>query len=245
MALIDYTVTVDVGAKVVGQGILQESVTPNSPLGTKLSLNDGRDFIYCKNGGTALTTGLIVSTPAWVSTEANLATDNDTGGLGTTDVLITTGSTVSADTYAEGYVSVDTSTGAGTFYKIKTHPTLESAEGTFTLYDPIVVAWGDSTTVSLVKNPYNGVILSVASGGTETGAQIGVPLIPVTASYFFWAQTRGICNLFDTGNLAIGVPAMRSTTAGATIIADSTFPEIAVRIHDGVTTEYRPSMLYL
>ena len=245
MALIDYTVTVDVGAKVVGQGILQESVTPNSPLGTKLSLNDGRDFIYCKNGGTALAAGKIVSTPAWVSTEANLATDNDTGGLGTTSVLITTGSTVAANTYKEGYVSVDTSTGAGTSNKIKSHPTLVSAEGVFELYDPIVVAWGNSTTVSLVKNPYNGVIVSVASGGTETGAQVGAPLIPVTASYFFWAQTRGICNILDEGNLAIGVPGMRGTVAGAMVAADSTFPEVAAHVHTGVDTEYRPSMLYL
>lgn len=243
MALDDYIATHPAGGQVVGQGILQESATPNSPLGKRLVLGDGREFIYCKNSSTALDPGKLVQSPAWVSTEVNLATDNDTGGLGTTSVLITTGSTVAADTYAEGFVFIDTSTGAGSALKIKSHPTLASAEGAFVLYDPVPVAWGDSTTVSLVKCPYKEVVVAIDTSGTETGSPVGVPLIPVSASYYFWAQTKGVSVVWIEGTVAVGVPLMQGSTAGAVAAGDSTMAELGTQMNSSTSTEYTGIML--
>ena len=241
MALDDYKVTTDV-ERIVGQGILQESELQNSPLGSELSLNDGRKFRYCKNGSSsALTAGLIVESPAWVSTETAL--DVNTAVKGDTALYITTGSTVSANTYQDGFVIVEDDTGEGQMLKIKSHPAADSAEGKFELWDPVRVDFAAATTVGLVKNRFDGVILAVASGSTKTGTEVGVPLIPVTESYYFWAQFKGLCNVLDEGNVAIGAPKMRGTVAGALVVADSSFKESATAHHTGVDTEYRPVML--
>ena len=252
MALDDYVVTPDV-ERAVGQGILQESADKNCELGTELVLNDGRKFRYCLNGSGTLAAGKICDSRTWVanagagSAEANDAVN--TAAAGATKVTVTTTGIVIANEYADGYLAVVDGSGAtaggeGQILKIKSHPAATAgATCVITLYDPIRAAFHADATVSLVHNPYSGVVISVASGGTEVGTEVGVPLIPVTAAYFFWAQFKGLSNVLIDGTPAIGTPLMRGSVAGSLALADSSFKEVATMHHTGVNTEYRPVIL--
>jgi len=240
MALDDYTVTTDV-ERAVGQGILQESEFINSPLGSELSLNDGRKFRYCKNGAVALAAGKLASSPAWVSTETALAVN--TAAKGDMVLLITTGSAVLEDAYKDGFVFVEAGTGAGQILKISANEAASTAEGRFDLYDPVRVAFAAGDTVGLVYNRFSGTIATVDTDGTETETPVGVPLIPVSIGYYYWAQFAGLCNVLCDGTPAIGTPLMRGAVAGALALATSAFKEIATVHHTSVDTEYRPVIL--
>ncbi len=240
MALDDYRVTTDV-ERAVGQGIYQESEFQNSPLGSELVLNDGRKFRYCKNGSVALAAGKLTSSPAWVSTETALGVN--TASKGDTVLLITTGSTVTANQYAGGFVFTEDDTGEGQMLKIKSHAAADSAEGRFVLWDPVRVAFGADTTVGLVYNRFDGTLVTVDTDNTETETPVGVPLIPVTGSYYYWAQYKGLCNVLNDGTMAIGEPLMRGAVTGALAVATSAFKEIATMHHTAEDTEYRPVIL--
>lgn len=242
MALTDYVPTSNASGTVAGQGILQESETATTPLGTKLTLNDGRVFVYCQ-AGEALAALEVAATPGYVSTEENLAIT--TASKGDLELSITVGSTIasSANLYAGGYVIIDDDTGEGQILKIRSHPTFASAAIVFKMYDPLRVDLGADATVTLVKNPHKAVIQQIASGGTELGVAIGVPLIIVQDAYFFWAQTRGICGVLNDANIAIGAPCMRGSVAGSLATHDSSFKDLGGAHHSGVDTEYSAVML--
>ncbi len=242
ISVTDYVPTPSSGGKFAGQGILQESETAITPVGTRMILNDGRCFVYCQNGSsTALAAGKVVQQPAWDS--ATTALDATTASKGDSVLNITTASGVTADEYADGYVMVEDDTGEGQVLKIKTHPAASSTSGLFTLYDPLRVAFAAATTVALVRNPFTGVVILEESDQTETGVAVGVPLIRIQASYFFWAQYKGVCNVLIQGTPAIGTGIGRGTDDGSLAQADSTFTEIGTVIHTGVNGEYRPIML--
>ena len=246
MPLDDYIVVHDT-ERAAGQGILQESASKNSELGTELVLNDGRKFRYCLNDSSiALEAGQVVQSRGWVSTHESLATAN--AAKGANQVTITNGITnaITANQYTDGYLCIEITGGDEvSIYKIKSHPAaIASATCVITLYDPLRVALTSATT-TLTANPYTGTVVNVASGGTETHAEVGVPLIPVTASYFYWAQFKGLCNVLIDGTPAIGSSLMRGSVAGslAVVGASGTFKPIATAHHTGVNTEYRPVIL--
>ena len=244
MALTDYVVTPD-AERAVGQGILQESESKNCELGTELVLNDGRKFRYCLNGAGAVNGGVVCESPAWATDHESLATN--TAPLGAYQVTVTNGAStaLTADMYTDGFLCVETVGGAEAgIYKIKSHPAaLANATCVITLYDPLRVVFAASTTATLMKNRYSDTIITVASGSTETGVEVGVPIIPVTAAYFYWAQFKGPCNVLIDGTPAIGTPLMRGSVAGSLALADSSFKEVATMAHTGVTAEMRPVIL--
>lgn len=241
MALDDYQVVTQT-ERAVGQGILQESQSKNSPLGTRLALNDGRIFRYALNSsaGTALLPAQLVQSPANLSTEINLNDDARIPAKGDTSITLITGSSIAADLFADGYIYTDDDTGEGQFYKIKSHPAADSASCVFTLYDSVRTACAAATTYGLQKNPYNLTIIQVASGSTQTGRTVGVPLIPVTASYFYWLQTWGDGLGWVTTTEAVGIGLMNGTTAGKLAAADATLPTLgSMSAHIGIAAEYK------
>ena len=244
MPLNDYVVTHDTERAVV-QGILQESTDKNAELGTELVLNDGRKFRYCLNGSGTLAAGKVVQSAGWASDHESLATNTAAKGAGTVTVTNGASTALTENMYTDGYLCVETSGGSEvSIYKIKSHPAADvNASCVITLYDALRVVFAGGTTATLTKNPYSAVVDNVASGGTETNAEVGVPLIPVTAAYFFWAQFKGLCNVLIDGTPAIGTPLMRGSVAGSLALADSSFKEVGSMHHTGVNTEYRPVIL--
>ena len=169
--------------QVSGQGIYDESSTQKYEVGTRLALGDGRVFYYCKNGAVTLSVGRPVQSPVnrtHVDDISNASAGDDYVTLASAAAAISDGD------FDNGYMIVHD---VGHMYKIRHSPTIAAGgSGLIYLYDPVGFATS-TNDVTLFKNPCNGVI-ALADAAAFV---IGVPLIAVTASYYFWCQTWGPC----------------------------------------------------
>ena len=113
-------------------------------------------------------------------------------GVGDKTITITTQSEWTADQFKDGWLVIEDSTAdvQGTLRKIKSHPAAGSAASVVvTLYDAFVIAATAGTDlVSLLKNPYNGVL---ENNQTTDGPLLGLPPMTITSAYYFWLQVRG------------------------------------------------------
>src|SRR3990167_8084186 len=126
-------------------------------------------------------------------------------------------------------------------YRIKSHPAATSSVVTFTLYDPIKVAFTATTQIDVVHNPYNGVITWPA---TQTGAPVGVAVIANTIDYFGWIQTGGVAAVLNTGGVAVGANVAASTgSASAVETATAALPTLGYALTGGASGEV--SAIYL
>jgi hypothetical protein len=180
-----------------------DSVTPfeehsaqKFPLGTRLDYGD-RSYRYCLADSTAIATGKLCQSGI---IEANGdVTDMavDTPAVGATSMEVTNGSntTIAADEFAEGWLHVNDGTGEGYAYRVKGNDAMStSTAGTVFLYDSVRVALVAASTVSLTHSKYYGLIIHPSP---PTAQIVGVTNIAVTASYYFWAQTKGPCAVLD------------------------------------------------
>lgn len=224
-------------------GIYNESVDPLYPVGHTMEFEDGRVFVYCKNAGTALTPGKLISASDPVANHKNITVAATIAADATNQVTLDIGATaVAANEYDEGWLYINDATGEGTCLKIRSHGTSSggSEEVTFTLYDKFPVALTvDVSQATLVRNLYHSVVLAPTTKETTV---VGVPLIDVTASYYFWAQCKGPAPVLASGAVTKGVAVIASDdVAGA--VEDHNSTEILFQVVgssvDAITdTEY-------
>ena len=174
------------------QGLYQESAAKKHRLGTLRQLDDGRMFVYCKAGGTALGAGLL-NTYLGAGTNEQTVTVAHAKG---TKIVTVTEAGCTLNLYQDGYLVVTAGAGIGEMYKIRGNSPAGDPSGDlvqFHLYDGLRTAWSASTTdVTVYESPYAGQVVN------PTDAQqfpIGVATFPVTALYYFWAQVRGFAAL--------------------------------------------------
>jgi len=207
-----------------GDEKVAQSTTFGPPLGARMILPDGREFVHVL-AGTVLSIGVPVVgklLAGLAGSTVNLAVPTDRA-IGATILTITmpAGTTVASvvDQYAGGYLSVSDSTGAGYVYKIKSSGTAAAAStATFTLEpsDPLKVALANgSSTVSLRENGFYKVLDRGAGTGT-VNIPAGVPQIAVSAGFYCWLQRRGEATLLSAGTIVeTGRPfACATTVAG-------------------------------
>lgn len=176
---------------------LDTSSIPKAPLGTIGFSTDGRRFRYAKAGTTGLTQGQLQIMADTDSAHDDLAVN--TFSIGDMTLTVTLGaSAVSDNEYDDGYAVINDGTGEGTLYRIDSVPASAGSEAvTVVLKDAVVKAAAAATTVTLIRNPYYGILVS---DGTQTDTALGVPITDVTASYYCWICVEGICPvLADTG----------------------------------------------
>ena len=83
--------------------------------------------------------------------------------------------------------------------------------------DPIQVALTTSSKVTLIKNPFNGVIQSPAN--TLTGSVVGAAVYPIAAGEWGWIQTGGTCGVLTGGTPAVGAAVVvPGDTAGEVVV---------------------------
>lgn len=199
--------------------------TPTSdqkyPLGLELDMNDatGRMFRYLKNGSTALGKSKVVQTPAHdaESIASTIQTGNAAYGATadavTFDVVVATGSGITANSLRDGWLIIsDGGTAMGDMYLIKENKWATSdTRLTVTISDEggLRNAIAATDDVSLVPTKYKDVIVTTE---VPAGGPVGVPLVAVTANYYFWGQFRGYCPVFtdDTDTIVVGDPVMLS-----------------------------------
>lgn len=198
----------------VKMGLYETSSTlpDGGKIGMRLPLIDGRVFHLAKAGTSNLLVGKMGQGAAPEAQHLKCAVAA-AAAIGDMRVSVTLGSVAAAaNLYAEGSLHIDTGTGLGTGYKVSDHLAIVlSTAGYFNLYDPIAVALDTSSYATLCKNRWDGAV--VAPNGGLTQKAVGVPLVPVTASYYYWAQTWGPCPLLTQGTVVIGQPVGLGGTA--------------------------------
>lgn len=216
----------------------------DSLCGVRFNTNDGRQVVMVRNGGTeisavAISAGLLVQAPAEITTWNNLAITVPTATpatAGTYQILVTNaGTKLNVNEYANGYLLVSAGTGIGQTLQIASHQAA-AASATFvlTLQDPIQVTLDATSTVSLIRNPYIGVVVS-ATG--LTGAVVGASFYAIgagTAStydatsgalttqgqpVYAFVGCHGIWGVRAdaTSTPAVGLPASASTTTAGDV----------------------------
>ena len=228
------------------QQLFSSDATQRHPLGTKAVTTDGRVFRYVKNGGTAMATGKMQQAPAQ-DTENDQLTPA-AAAIGATSITVTIGTSAAAlNAFAGGWAVIDTTPGQGFSYPIIGHAAISaSTAGVFYLGQPIEVALTTDSRVTLVPNPYNGVILAPT---TLTGAPVGVAVYPIAASEYGWIGVKGSFGVLIAGTpgvgLAVGLP---GSAAGAVVIdgaATSGLIPVGTMQVTGVDGKYLPVMLNL
>jgi len=224
---------------IAGQDFRVNSSTKQETIGAYAETPDGRGYRYSLAGGVALSPGKIC-VAATVDTNVTNVTVAATAAIGATKVTLDAGGAITADTYQDGYLTVNDATGEGASYLVRNHPaTTGAAELTVNLVDPIKVALvTDTSEVTLTANPWSGVLISIAD---QLDMGVGVPNNTITAAYYGWLQTKGVCSVLADETIAIGQNvAIGSSTVGAVECADASGEQVlGVAIVAGVDTEYR------
>lgn len=216
----------------------------DSLCGVRFNTNDGRQVVIVRNGGTeiaaaSIASGLLVQAPAEVTAFNNLAMTVPTATpatAGTYQILVTNGATVlNINEYANGYAIVSAGTGIGQTLQIASHqPAAASATFLLTVQDPIQVTLDATSTITLVRNPYIGVVVA-ATGltGTVVGASFyvigagtasayngtsgalttqGQPVYAMVGCHGVWGVRADA-----TSTPAVGLPASASTTTAGDV----------------------------
>ena len=205
-----------------------ESSTQLFPLGSTLDWGD-RVFRYAQvSSAGAITAGKLVQQKA--SVVANHSQCDMTGAVSatttaTSDISIElSGDTdITINEYADGYLIVNSGTGAGQSWRVKSHPAVDAGADVttvVTVYGKVVTALasGASSEATLTYNPYKDVIVSPTSA---TGGVIGVTNIDMTLSYYGWLQVRGPKACLAGETLVLGHQIMRSDADAGAVMPDN------------------------
>lgn len=236
-------------------------------VGQKFDTSDGRELVLVQNGAVALSAGQLIQSPAEVTAFEKLAMTVPTATpatAGSNQILVTNGATkLNVNQFQQGYAIVASGTGIGQTLKIASHPNAAaSATVLITLEDTIVTTLDATSKISLIANPYIGVITSPIT--TATGGPVGVTLYPIaastaatydgtsgaltvngTAQYGFLVCHGPAACLVDSTVTNVGFPiGVSKTTAGTVGVATlTTVPQIAVSMQ--TLTSANTGLIYL
>jgi hypothetical protein len=200
---------------------------------------DGRGYRYALAGAGTLAPGKL-GVAATVNADATNRTVAATVAAGEKSVTVDAGGVIAANTYADGYLTVNDATGEGINYLISSHAaTTGAAELVVNLSDPLKVGLTvDVSEVTLTQNPWSGVVISATD---QADMPVGIPNVSITAAYYGWVQTKGQCSALADEAITAGLALTIGTgVAGAVEALDAAGePQIGVAIVAGVDTEYR------
>lgn len=215
------------------------SSTKQQQIGSYGETPDGRGYRYALAGASTLAPGKI-NVAATVDSNATNKTIARTTAAGVDQVVFDAGGTIVADAYADGYLTINDATGEGVSCLVKGHTGVTGAgEITVNLVDKMPVALTiDVSEASLTKNPWSGVVISATD---QLDMAVGIANVSITAAYYGWVQTRGLCSALADESYAIGQELVIGTgVAGALEAHDAAGEQtVGVAIVAGVDTEYR------
>lgn len=219
------------------------SVKNGPELGQLAQTSDGRIYRYAKAGASNLAAGKL-TVNADLDTDVVNKTIAATYSSGVQTVSINAAGAVSADYAAGGYLTVNDDTGEGISYLVNSNTvTSGAAASTIQLAEPTMTALTISVSEgTLTPHPYDGVVISATD---QADMPTGVPNVSVTAAYYHWEQTGGICSvLYDEAVTRGQALTIGTGTAGAVEALDAAGePQLGVAFMAGVDTEYQPAYL--
>ena len=217
-----------------------ESSTQLFPLGSELHYGNNI-YRYGQMGSGAVTAGKLVQHAAVIANHTNMTATATTAAGETAISVETAGDTdLTLNQYADGYLWVNDANGEGQTMRVKSNPAHDhSADPSvvITTYDPLATALTTSSELSLIANPYTGLIVAPA---TETGAVMGATVIDMQASYYGWFTVSGPQALLTVGTVVVGNICVRSggTAGGVAPATDNVLTEIGEVMAARADTEY-------
>ena len=217
-----------------------ESSTQLFPLGSELHYGNNI-YRYGQMGSGAVTAGKLVQHAAVIANHTNMTATATTAAGETAISVETAGDTdLTLNQYADGYLWVNDANGEGQTMRVKSNPAHDhSADPSvvITTYDPLATALTTSSELSLIANPYTGLIVAPA---TETGAVMGATVIDMQASYYGWFIVSGPQALLTVGTVVVGNICVRSggTAGGVAPATDNVLTEIGEVMAARADTEY-------
>jgi hypothetical protein len=161
-------------------------------IGTKRVTQDGRVFRYAKAGASALSAGYMGLSTQPNSGWVHQACPTTAVGTRIITLTVTAGGTLAAGDLESSYMMISgpkAGAATGMIYEIDFNTAL-AAGGTsltVTLADPVKVALTTSMYFTILVSPW----YKVVESGTEENVPSGIPLVAVTAAYYYWCQTKG------------------------------------------------------
>lgn len=203
----------------------------------------GNKYKFVKAGAVALVKANVIQSPASVANHKGMAVQTAVA-IGDKQMYVTLGATATtANQYDGGRLIVDTGTGIGTQFTIKSH-SVTAASGTalFKFEEASDVVIPTSATVTIIPSMYNGVIQSPT---TRSGATVGIAIAPIPAGYFGWLGVEGLFGvLCDATVGAIGDGISPSTTTAGTITKNVTLLDnIGTFLTAGVSAKAHPQFI--
>jgi len=230
-----------------------QTSTQKHKLGTEMVFMDGRKFRYVENGGSGISEGLLVASPAPAGNHDEDLVITTSPSAGATTISITLGATeAAANLYAEGYLFFNvpilaTSANPHEMYAIKSHAYIASGgTGVFTIDEEdgfTTAVTAGTETAGLIVNPYKDVVVAPAA---VAGRFVGVTCRSMTADYFGWVQVAGLATVAVDGTPAVGtVVGASSNHAGQFLVVGADTTPAVARMHGkaGVDNEYHTAFL--
>ena len=207
------------GAQYIGTTTSPGHLTKRFPLGTRMVFDDGREFRYARAGATALVAGNLYQSPVPGANFDTLAVAV-AAALGDTSVEITNGATtIAASDFDEAYMVTENTGGVGRAYKISSHDVESAGSAQFTVNlaspDGIREALTTSSKVTLIKNPYDDVIIH---DSPPTAIVVGVAVEDTPIAYYGWLQTKGVAAVLIEGTVVIGKRVQPSATTDGAVM---------------------------
>ena len=223
-----------------GTTSVSDALGNDIPLGSVLYYGD-RVFRYGLNGGVALTAGKLVQTIVGTKADHQDLAPTAAVAAGEYEISVeTAGTDLTLNQYAGGYLYVNDVAGEGQCLKIKSNPVHDHSDDpsvVITCHDALATAIATSSKVSLMSDPWSGLVVAPAA---ETGAAMGVPVVDMAASAYGWFQTHGPAAVLTVGTIVLGHNVVRSATvAGGVAPATSDILDIVgTCMLVDVTTDY-------
>jgi len=201
------------------QSIYTTSATANYQLGTSLIYGSGRRFRYARAGATNLSKCRMMTSEAHEADVTEIVQTGYAFATGKTDItmLVVTGavgSIVAENELVGGLFFCNKVSGVGDVYEI----IASKRRSTDTILDlklktGLRTAIAATTECSVKPSIYSNTIVAAT---TITGCPCGVPLVDVTAEYYYWSQVGGSCPIIvDAGDtVVVGEPAGKAGTNG-------------------------------
>ena len=185
------------------QTIFEESSTQEHRLGARY-IDGDRTFRYCKNAAVALGKAKMTQAQVVETKTTEIVQTGHAWAVGDVSgtILVTTGGTFALNEFTDGWLFANKVAAVGDIYrviasKIQSTDTIMDLE----LETAVRTAISVTTELSLIPNRFYDVVVFPTA---HTGYATGVPLIDITASYYFWAQTAGPAPLIvDTAETVV------------------------------------------
>jgi len=231
-------------SQIAPASLYTSSSVKQAALGQLFQTADGRKFRYAKAGGTALVVGNLLQTAA-TSTDFSSMAVQAAAAVGSKTISITLGSTATtANLFDGGMLVISKVGGIGQSFTIRSHEVAASGTCAFEVEEEVRVALTTSSKATVVKNPYDAVIVHPT---TSTGKSVGVAVYPIAAGEYGWIQTGGLgAALGDATASAAAAQGLSpsTTTAGCVTKAVTLDERVGTSIYvASVSAEVQPLWL--